>query len=130
MVRERPAVAAFAGLTLAFLAWPGDAAATAIAPNPDQVSSGSASTSACGSLAGIGVAWKSTANVVTSVTLTSIPSACASGRLSLTLVGSGNASLATAGPLTVSGTTLSVTSLTGSATATSVTAAYVSVVGP
>ena len=129
-MRAGRAVAALAGLTLAVLGWPGSAAATAVAPNPKQVSAASTTTSSCGSLASIGVAWTSTANVVTSVAMTAIPAACTGGRLSLTLVGTGNASLATAGPTTVSGTTLTISSLTGSATATLVTAAYVSVVGP
>jgi hypothetical protein len=129
-VREGRAVAAFAGLALALVAWPGSAAATSIAPNPKQVSEAFTATSSCGSLAGIGVAWTATANVVSSVSLTSIPAACAGGRLSLTLVGTGNASLASAGPVNVAGTSLTLGSLTGSATATSVTAAYVSVVGP
>jgi len=129
-VRAGRAVAALAGLTLAVLGWPGSAAATAVAPNPKQVSGAFTATSSCGSLTGIGVAWTSTANVVTSVTLTAIPAACTGGRLSLTLVGTGNTSLATAGPTTLTGTTLTMSSLTGSATATLVSAAYASVVGP
>jgi hypothetical protein len=129
-VREGRAAAAFVGFALAVVAWPGSAAATAVAPNPKQVSAAFTATSSCGSLSGIGVAWTVTANVVSSVSLTSIPAACAGGRLSLTLVGTGNASLASAGPVNVAGTSLTLGSLTGSATATSVTAAYVSVVGP
>lgn len=123
-------MAALAGLILAVLAWPGSAAATAVVPSPAKVSEAFTTTSSCGSLSGIGVAWTSTSDIVTSVALTSIPAACAGGRLSLTLIGSGNASLASAGPLTIAGQTLTVSSLSGAAVATNVVGAYVSVVGP
>ena len=129
-MHDGPALAALAGLTLAVIAWPGSAAATAVAPSPQQVSGAYAAVSSCGTLSGVGVAWTVTNNVVTGVVLTSIPAACAGGALSLTLVGTGNTSLATAGPVTLSGTTLTLSSLTGSATATSVTGAQLSVVGP
>lgn len=123
-------MAALAGLTFAILAWPGSAAATAVAPSPTQVGGAFTTTSSCGSLSGIAVGWTVTSNAVTNMTLTSIPAACAGGKLSLTLVGTGNSSLATAGPVTVPGTTLTLSSLTGSAAALSVVGAYVSVVGP
>ena len=123
-------MAALAGLTLAILAWPGSAAATAVAPSPKQVSGASATTSSCGSLAGIGISWTSTNNTVTSIVLTSIPSACVGASMSLTVVGTGNASLASAGPVTITGTTQTLTSLTGSAAAISVVGAHLSVVGP
>lgn len=123
-------MAALAGLTLAILAWPGSAAATAVTPVPKKVSGAFTAVSSCGSLSGVGVAWTSTANVVTSVDISSIPAACAGGKLSLSLVGAGNVSLASAGPTTVAGTTVTLSSLSGSATATLVTGAYVSIVGP
>lgn len=123
-------VPALAALSVAILAWPGSAAATAVTADLKKVGSAYTSVSSCGSLSGVNAAWTVTANVVTSVVLTSIPVACAGGALSLTLVGTGNTSLATAGPVTVTGTTLTLSSLTGSATATSVTGAYFSVVGP
>lgn len=123
-------VPALAGLSAAILAWPGSAAATAVTANPKKVSSAFASTSSCGTLSGIGVAWTSTSAIVTSVSLTSIPAACVGGKLSLTLVGSANASLASAGPTTIAGQTLSVTSLSGSAVTTTVVGASVSIVGP
>jgi len=123
-------MASLAGLTLAVLAWPGSAAATAVAPSPKQVAGAFAATSSCGSLSGVGIAWTSTGAFVTSVALSSIPAGCVGGKLSLTFVGSGNASLASAGPVTVSGATLTLSSLTGSAVTTNVTGAYVSIVGP
>jgi hypothetical protein len=129
VLRERP-VTALAGLTLAILAWPASAVATPVAPSPKQVSGAFAATSSCGALAGIGVAWTSTNDIVTSVVLTAIPAACAGGKLSLTLTGSGNASLGSGGPVTVTGTTLTLSALTGTAVATSVTGAHVSIVGP
>jgi hypothetical protein len=129
-VRNGPLTAPLAGLTLAVIAWPSGAVASSVAPNPTRVSGAFAATSSCGSLAGIGMSWTSIADIVTSVALTSIPAACVGGKLSLTLVGSGNTSLASAGPVTIAGQTLTVASLSGSAVATSVVGAYVSIVGP
>jgi hypothetical protein len=129
-MRQVPVIAGLAGLVLAILAWPGSAAATGVAPNPKQVSGAFATTSSCGSLSGVGVSWTSTNNAVTSVVLTSIPAACVGAAVSLTLVGTGNGSLASAGPVTITGTAQTLSSLTGSATALSVVGAYVSVVGP
>jgi hypothetical protein len=125
--RRALVVAALAGVVLAL---PGAAAATGFSPAPKRISAGSVPTSPCGSLSGVGVSWTVAANVVTSVVLTSVPAACAGGALSLTLVDGSNAALASAGPVTVSSSTQTIGALTGSATATSVAAAYVSVVGP
>jgi len=123
-------IAAVAGLSFAVLGWPGSAGATPVAPTPKKVGGAFTAVSSCGSLSGIGVAWTVTANVVTSVVLTSIPTACVGGTLSLTLVDASNASLSSAGPITVTGTTQTLTSLTGLGTATSVVGGYVSMVGP
>jgi hypothetical protein len=125
--RRALVVAAVAGFVLAL---PGAATATSVSPNPKRISAAAVAISPCGSLSGVGVSWTVTANVVTTVVLTAIPSSCTGGSLSLTLVDATNASLASAGPVTVSGTTQTISSLTGSATSTSVTGAYVSVVGP
>ena len=129
-MRTSRAVPALAGLVFAIPAWPGSAAATAVTPSPKQVSAAFATTSSCGSLSGVTVSWTVTANVVTSVTLASIPSSCVDATLSLTLVGIGSTPLATAGPVTIAGTSVTVSPLTGSATSTSVLGAYLSVVGP
>ena len=119
-----------AGLTALALAVPGAAAAAPIIPNPKKINGAFTAVSSCGTLSGIGISWTSTANVVTTIVLSSIPAACNGGSLSLTLVGSGNASLGSAGPVTVSATTQTLSSITGSPTATSVIAAYISVTGP
>jgi len=94
------------------------------------VSSASTSVSSCGSLSGIGVSWTATANVVTAVTLTSIPAACNGATLSVTFTGTANTSLGSAGPVTVTGTSQTLSSVTGSPASTSVTGAFVSAVGP
>src|SRR5438067_13896956 len=120
-MRQGFVVAVLAGLVLAT---EGSAGATGVAPSPKKVSGAFAATSACGSLSGLGIAWWSTANVVTSVVLSSIPSACVGGLLSLTLVNSSNASLAGVASVTLTGTTQTLSSLTGSAVSTSVTKAY------
>lgn len=129
-MRQGPVIAGLAGLTLAVLAWPGSAGATAVGPSPKKVSGAFSSVSSCGSLSGLSISWTSTANVVTSVVLASIPSACVGATLSLTLIGTGNAVLASAGPVTLTATTQTLSSLSGAPAPTSVTGAYVSVVGP
>lgn len=125
--RRELAVAALVGLVLAL---PGTAAATGVSPTAKPIGSAWVATSPCGSLSGVGISWTVTVNVVTSVVLTSIPSACVGGSLSLTLIDATNASLASIGPITLTGVTQTFSSLTGSATATSVSGAYLSVVGP
>ena len=129
-MRKGVVIAAAAGLSVAVLGWPGSAAATTVTPAPNKVGGAFTAVSSCGTLSGIGVAWTVTANVVTSVVLTSIPTACVGGALSLTLVDASNASLSSAGPITVTGATQTLSSLTGLGTATSVVGGYVSVVGP
>ncbi len=129
-MRNDLATAALTALIASLLAWPARAAATAMGPSPKQVGSAFTATSSCGSLSGVGVTWTVTANVVTTVVLTSIPTSCIGGSLSLTLVDSSNTSLASAGPVTLTATTQTFASLTGAATATSVAGGYLSVVGP
>jgi hypothetical protein len=114
----------------ALLVIPGSASATGTTPVPKKVVGAFAPVSSCGSLSGMSMSWTSTANVVTAITLTSIPAACNGASLRLVLVNSSNTSLATAGPQTVSGTSMTISTLTGSATATSVAGSYVSVAGP
>jgi len=126
-MRRRVAVVALTALAVAHA---GPALAGSITPNPKKMSASTAAVSSCGSLSGIGISWTSTANVVTTVVLSSIPAACNTGTLSLTLVDSAGTALATIAPTAVTGATQTFTSFTGSATATSVTGAQVSVVGP
>jgi hypothetical protein len=95
-----------------------------------KVATGSAAVNACGTLSGITVTWTSQANVVKKVVLSAIPTACNGGTLSLTLVDASNASLGTAGPVTVNATSMTLSTITGSPTATSITGAQVAVVGP
>src|SRR5437764_130600 len=81
---------ALAGLVGLILALPGTAAASGVSPVAKKVAGVWVSVSSCGSLAGIGVAWTVTVNVVTSVVLTSIPTACIGGSLSMTLIDATN----------------------------------------
>jgi hypothetical protein len=114
----------------AVLAIPSAAAARTVTPSSARVVSAHTAVSSCGSLSGITMSWTVVDDVVTTIVLGSIPSTCNGGSLSLTLVGSGNASLGTAGPVTVGGTSQTLTSITGSPSALAVTGAYLSVVGP
>src|SRR5688500_10012928 len=106
----------------------GAAVAAPVAPSPKKVAAATAAVGSCGTLSGIGISWTSTANVVTAVALTAVPAACVGGTLSLTLVGAGNAALGSVAPVTVTGTSQTLSTVTGSPTATSVTGAHVSIV--
>ena len=102
------------------------------APQPvtsDNVADGRAVVSSCGTLGGVTVSWTNRGGVVTQVTLGSIPSACIGGTLSLTFAAANNSSLATAGPVTVSATSMALV-VSGSPTASSITQTYVGVTGP
>jgi hypothetical protein len=118
------------GLTALVLAYPGIAGATGVAPAPKKVGAAFTSVSSCGSLSGIGMSWTSTANVVTTIVLTAIPAACIGGSLSLTLVGASGTSLGTVGPVVLTATSQTFSTITGSPPATSVLGSYISVVGP
>lgn len=126
MTRRLTALASVIALTMAV---PSSALAAGATANTKKVVGASATVASCGSLSAISISWTVTANVVTSVALASIPSACIGGSLSLTFVDASNASLSTIGPVTITATSQTVTP-SGTPTATSVANAYASVVGP
>lgn len=117
---------AFAVLVLAV---PGVSLAGGTTPSSSELTTAWTAVSACGSLSGLTLAWTSRANVVTQVRLAAIPAACTGGVLKLTLAGVGGASLASAGPVTITGTSLTLTP-TLTATSTAVVSAHVVVSGP
>jgi hypothetical protein len=117
-----------AGL-IGLLAVPTAASASGTSAASQRVISGTAVVSSCGSLSGISVAWNSTGGVVTSVAVSSIPSSCVGGTLSLTLAGATGTSLATVSPVTITATTQTL-ALVGAPTASGVSVAAMSVVGP
>jgi len=94
-----------------------------------RVSGGSVSVSSCGTLSGVGVSWTSTGGTITKIVLTSIPSTCIGGTLSLTFANSSNTSIGTAGPSVVGATSMTLTT-TGSPTANLISAIHIAVVGP
>lgn len=122
-------IATAGGLAALLLAVPGVSLAGGTAPSSSEIASAWTAVSACGSLASTTLAWTSTANVVTEVRLAGIPAGCTGGSLQLTLAGSAGTSLATAGPVAVSGTSLTLTP-TLTATSTSVVSAHLVVSGP
>src|SRR3954451_11545291 len=121
---------AVVGLTVLAVTHADVALAGPITPSPQKIAGASTTVSSCGTLSGIKLSWTSTANVVTQVVLASIPAACNGASLSLTLVGTGNASLGSVAPTIVTGTSQTFSTITSSPTATAVTGAFVSVVGP
>ena len=125
-MRKAMAAATVAGAVLA----PTLASAAPQTLSTTKVAGGSTAVASCGALSGISVSWTSQANVVTKVVLGSIPAACNGGSLFLTLVAADNSVLGTAGPVTVNATTATLSSITGTRTATSVSAVHIVVVGP
>ena len=125
-MRFSPALVA---VTAAALALPSSAAANGVSPTSKKFVSANASVSSCGSLSGLTISWTVVDDVVTSIALGSIPSACNGGSLSLTLVNASNGAIGSAGPVTITGTSQTV-SPTGSPSALAVSTSYVSVVGP
>jgi hypothetical protein len=126
-MRFSPALAA---VTAAVLAVPGGAVAGNVSPTSKEIVSANASVSSCGSLSSMTISWTVVDGIVTSIALGSIPAACNAGTLSLTLVNSSNASLGTAGPVTITGTSQTLSAIAGSPDATAVATSYLSVVGP
>jgi hypothetical protein len=121
---------ALAMVTAAVLAVPGSATAAGLSPSSKKVVGATAAVSSCGSLSGVTLSWSVVDGVVSTVTLSAIPATCAGASLSLTLAGAGNAALVSLAPVTVSGTSQTFSSVPGSVDATTVTGAFLSVVGP
>jgi hypothetical protein len=118
-----------ASITVAVALAPGWAAA---APHPlttKRVASGVASVTSCGTLSGLAVAWTVRSSAVTQVSLASIPSACIGGTLSLTLAAADNSSIGTAGPASVTATSMTL-AVTGAPTASGISHVQFAVVGP
>jgi hypothetical protein len=126
-MRFSPALAA---VTAAVLAVPGSAVAASVSPTSKKAVSANASVSSCGSLSGMTISWTVVDDVVSSIALGSIPVACNGASLSLTLVNASHTALGSVGPVTISGTSQTLSSITGSPSALAVATSYVSVVGP
>ncbi len=127
--RARGPAAALTTVTIMTFAFTEAAGAADVVPSPRWFSGASASVSSCGAVSGISISWTSTANVVTTVALGSIPAACLGGSLHLTLVGAGQAALGAVGPVVITGTNQSMSPLTGAPSASAVIGAFITVVG-
>ena len=112
-------------LTAGFAAF---AAAATLALGSTSLSAGNASVTACGTPALTATRDVDNSGNVTQVTVSGIPAACAGETLSLTLVGSGGASLASV-TATVSGTSASFTSFGSTVSASSLTGYQFGVTG-
>lgn len=126
-MRFSPVLAVIVG---GLLAVPSSAAANGTTATSKKVAGASASVSSCGTLSGIGIAWTVTNDAINSVSLTSIPAACNGGSLSITFVNGSNVSQGSAGPVTITGTSQTINSITGSPVGSNVASAFASVVGP
>jgi hypothetical protein len=120
---------ALAAVTASMLAVPSGAVAGNTNTTSKKMVSANASVSSCGSLSSMTMSWTVVEDVVTSIALGSIPAACNGGTLSLTLVNSSNTAIGSVAPVTITGTSQTVT-VTGNTSALAVARSYVSVVGP
>jgi hypothetical protein len=125
-LRFAPALAA---VTAAVLAVPGSAVAGNVNPTSKKMVSANANVSSCGSLSSMTISWTVVDGIIQSIALGSIPASCNGGTLSLTLTDSSNASVGTVAPVTIIGTSQTLTP-TGTLDATTVATSYVSVTGP
>lgn len=125
-MRFAPALAA---VTAAVLAVPGSAVAGNVNPTSKKMVSANANVSSCGSLSSMTISWTVVDGIIQSIALGSIPASCNGGTLSLTLADSSNASVGTVAPVTIIGTSQTLTP-TGTLDATTVATSYVSVTGP
>jgi hypothetical protein len=125
-LRFAPALAA---VTAAVLAVPGSAVAGNVNPTSKKMVSANANVSSCGSLSSMTISWTVVDGIIQSIALGSIPASCNGGTLSLTLADSSNASVGTVAPVTIIGTSQTLTP-TGTLDATTVATSYVSVTGP
>ena len=120
---------ALAVVTAAMLAVPGSAVAGNVSSTSKRLVSANASVSSCGSLSGMTISWTVVDDVVTSIALGSIPTACIGSSLSLTLVNSSNTPVGSVSPVTVAGPSQTLT-VTGNTSALAVATSYASVIGP
>jgi len=120
---------ALAVVTAAVLAVPGSAVAGNVSSTSKRLVSANASVSSCGSLSGMTISWTVVDDVVTSIALGSIPTACIGSSLSLTLVNSSNTPVGSVSPVTVAGPSQTLT-VTGNTSALAVATSYASVIGP
>lgn len=107
----------------------GIAVAKPVTTNSKKSGAGTSAVTACGTLTSVIVNYAVTAGKITKVTLTSIPSACIGGNLSMTLSQSGT-DVGHAGPTAVAATSLTMTPSVLTTNATAPTEVRIAVVGP
>ena len=107
----------------------GAAFGNAVTTNSKTSSAGTTAVTACGTLSGVVVNYAVTAGKITGILLTSIPSGCIGGKLSMTLSQSGT-DVGHAGPTTLTTTSLSMTPSVLTTSATAPTEVRMAVVGP
>jgi hypothetical protein len=126
--RRRVGVAAAAAAILLTSAG-GVAQAQSVTTNSKQTSAATTAVTACGTLTSVIVNFAVTAGKITGVLLTSIPSACIGGKLSMTLSQSGT-DVGHAGPTTIATTSLAMVPSVLTTNATAPTEVRMAVVGP
>jgi hypothetical protein len=107
---------------------PTSADARSLTPTSKNLVVGSAAVTSCGSLAGVVTNFTISANTVTAVLLTSIPTACNGGAVKVTVTNAGT-SLGAGGPVTVTAGAATVP-ISPAAAIGSVTHVRLAIVGP
>ena len=121
---------ALAAVTATVLAVPSSAVGAGLNPTSKKVVSANASVSTCGTLSGMTITWTVVDDVVSSITLGSIPAGCSGGLLSMTLASSSNTPVGNIASVTLTGAATQTITPTGTPSALAVSTSYVSVVGP
>lgn len=129
MLARRSCRASAAGAALGLLAVGGTGVASAavLSPPTSRLGTGTAAVASCAS-SGM-ASWTDEAGSVTQVSITGLPAACNGATLSITLTAA-SVDVGRGGPVTVSGGSATITALTATPSAGTVTDVHVSLVGP
>ncbi len=125
-IRRGVALVAVSGAAVIALAIGATAAPTGLT---STLGAGTARVGDCGNLSLVRPSYDLVSGAVTSVTLDGLPASCVGARLRIALVSASGAALATGGPVTSTGSTVVVTTLSAAPAAADVVTVHVSAVG-
>jgi hypothetical protein len=126
---RRRACAVAAGATTIITCTGGAALAQSVTTNSKKSGAGTTAVTACGTLTSVVVNYAVTTGEITAILLTSIPSSCIGGQLSMTLSQSGT-DVGHAGPTDIAATSLTLVPSVLTTPDTTPTEVRMSVVGP
>ena len=126
VLRSRTALALVAGAVVASASFASAASLGGISAR--ELAAGRAAVGSCDS-DGVGVTYTTSSGTVQSITVTGVAAGCAGGSLRATLANSSGANIGAGGPITVAGTSVTV-SLSPQPSSATVASAHVSITGP